>query len=136
MPYSTLSDIDNISSLPTWSFGDSPQMADELLALVIAGKKTATCTALKWHLAEPVPPVGSLQVIIDGQNRPACVILNTKQFILRFCEVDEHLARKEGEGDLSLTYWQIAHRQFFSQFGIFDEQMWLLFEEFKLIKIL
>lgn len=39
MPYSTLSDIDNIGSLPTWSFGDSPQMADELLALVIAGKR-------------------------------------------------------------------------------------------------
>jgi uncharacterized protein YhfF len=29
----------------TFSFGDSPAMADELLALVLAGTKTATCGA-------------------------------------------------------------------------------------------
>ncbi|WP_294034393.1 ASCH domain-containing protein [uncultured Moraxella sp.] len=64
----------NIHTLPHWSFGDNPQMADELVQLVLSGKKTATCTALAWHLAEPLPPVGSLQVITDGQNVPACVI--------------------------------------------------------------
>ena len=81
-------------------------------------------------------PLGCLQVITDGQNRPACIIQSTKQFIIRFCDVDEHLAAKEGEGDLSLAFWQNAHREFFARFGVFDEQMWLLFEEFRLVKIL
>ena len=30
----------------TFAFGDSPELADELLALVLAGRKTATCAAL------------------------------------------------------------------------------------------
>ncbi|UYZ67946.1 hypothetical protein LP090_03395 [Moraxella bovis] len=43
----------NITALPHWSFGDSPKMADELVGLVLDGKKRATCTALHWHLDEP-----------------------------------------------------------------------------------
>lgn len=126
----------DISTLPHWSFGDSPQMADELVQLVLSGKKTATCTALAWHLAEPLPPVGSLQVITDGQNAPACVIQNTAQFIIRFDEVDETLAKKEGEGDLSLAHWRTVHQEFFEKFGVFDDKMWLIFEEFTVIEIL
>jgi broad specificity phosphatase PhoE len=36
---------DSYASAQNFSFGDSPTMADELLALVIAGTKTATCGA-------------------------------------------------------------------------------------------
>ncbi|MFA9485525.1 MULTISPECIES: ASCH domain-containing protein [unclassified Moraxella] len=104
--------------------------------MVISGTKTATCTALQWHLDNPVCPVGSLQVITDGDGLPRCVIQNTAQFIIRFCDVDEKLAQKEGEGDLSLAYWQDTHQQFFEQFEVFDDKMWLLFEIFKVIKIL
>lgn len=126
----------DINTLPQWSFGDSPQMADELLRLVLSGKKTATCTALDWHLAEPLPPVGSLQIITDGQNTPACVIQNIAQFIIRFDEVDETLAQKEGEGDLSLAYWRKTHQEFFEKFDIFDDKMYLIFEEFTVIEVL
>lgn len=126
----------NLDALPAWSFGDSPKMADELLALVLTGKKTATCTALDWHLADPLPPVGSLQVILDGQARPACVIQNTAQFIRRFCDVDDALTAKEGEGDLSLAYWQRAHQEFFTRMGVFDARMWLIFEHFRLVRVL
>ena len=34
-----------MTDLETFAFGDSPALADELLALVLAGKKTATCWA-------------------------------------------------------------------------------------------
>lgn len=33
------------TELETFSFGDSPELADELLDLVLLGKKTATCWA-------------------------------------------------------------------------------------------
>ena len=36
----------------TFQFGDSPELADELLALVLAGAKTATCGALRDFNAE------------------------------------------------------------------------------------
>lgn len=133
---SVVFEVMDINTLPHWSFGDNPQMADELVQLVLSGKKTATCTALEWHLAEPLPPVGSLQVITDGQAIPACIIQNTAQFIIRFDEVDETLAKKEGEGDLSLAYWRTVHQEFFEKFGVFDDKMWLIFEEFTVIEVL
>ena len=34
-----------MADLEGFSFGDSPALADELIALVLAGKKTATCWA-------------------------------------------------------------------------------------------
>lgn len=60
----------------------------------------------------------------------------TAQFIKNFDEVDETLARKEGEGDLSLNYWRTAHQEFFERYGVFDPQMGLLFTEFRVVKIL
>ena len=35
-----------MTDLDSFSFGDSPALADELLELVLVGKKTATCWAL------------------------------------------------------------------------------------------
>ena len=35
-----------------WAFGDSPALADELAALVIAGKKRGTCGSLASFQAE------------------------------------------------------------------------------------
>ena len=42
---------------PAWGFGATPEQADELLGLVLAGDKTATASAL-WdlsliHISEP-----------------------------------------------------------------------------------
>ena len=34
-----------MATLPSFAFGDSPAMADELLHLVLNGRKTATCWA-------------------------------------------------------------------------------------------
>ena len=44
-----------------FSFGDSPEMADELLALVLAGKKTATVSVILED--EQAPTVGALQLV-------------------------------------------------------------------------
>ena len=51
-----------------FSFGDSPELADRLLALVLAGKKTATCGALRdfGQDGEPMPEVGRRDVVLNG----------------------------------------------------------------------
>src|SRR4051812_11942034 len=60
----------------TFSFGDSPEMADELLALVLSGKKTATCGALAQFApgGEAMPAVGRRDVVLDGHGRRVAVI--------------------------------------------------------------
>ena len=123
-----------------WSFGDGPEIADELGALVVSGRKTATCSAL-WELAaegEPAARVGEKSVILDGRDEPLCVIETTGVEVRRFDEVDEAFAREEGEGDRTLGHWREAHRDFFSRTlpGIgraFSEDMPLVCERFRVI---
>jgi uncharacterized protein YhfF len=121
-------------------FGDNPQLANELGALVLSGIKTGTCSALwEWEAeGNPIPEVGSISITLDGTGSPICILETTEISIRRFDEVDEDFARSEGEGDLSLRYWRQAHRDFFSRvlpkFGReFSEQMPLVCERFKLI---
>ena len=124
--------------LPRWSFGDSAALADELLALVLAGRKTATCGALRQYEAEGValPKPGERSVVLDGSGRPACVIETTEIAIKRFDEVDSAFAHDEGEGDRSYEYWRRTHEGYFRKFGPFSTDMALVCERFRLIQIL
>jgi uncharacterized protein YhfF len=123
-----------------WAFGDGPKMSDELGALVLSGKKTATCCAL-WEVeadAEPMPRVGEKSVILDGKGGPLCVVETTEVEVRRFDQVDEQFAREEGEGDLSLEYWREAHERFFSRTlpaigREFSGEMPLVCERFRMV---
>lgn len=100
-----------------WSFGDNPQMVDELLSLVLSDKKTATASC-EWEYSaddEPLPQVGDLSVILDSDKNPACIIETTEIRIIPYNEVDAQFASDEGEGDQSLDYWREAHWSWFSR---------------------
>ena len=121
-----------------FAFGDTPTLKDELLALVLAGKKTATCTALRdvKDAQEPMPEVGRRDVVLDGAGKPAAVIETTEVTVRRFDEVDEAFARDEGEGDLSLEYWRDGHEAYFARNGGFEPDMELICERFRLVETL
>ena len=98
-------------------WGDSPEMADELGALISSGTKTATCSAL-WEYeaeAESLPKVGTKTIVLDGNGTPLCIIETTEVEVRPFDEVDERFAYEEGEGDRSLEYWREAHWRFLSR---------------------
>jgi uncharacterized protein YhfF len=97
----------NWLELETFSFGDNPTLADQLLALVLDGKKRATCWATSEGLKGAL--LGKSMVALDGKRRPR-VVLRTRELVQRrFDEVDEQFAYDEGEGDRSLAYWRKAH---------------------------
>jgi uncharacterized protein YhfF len=121
-------------------WGDSPEMADELGALIAAGTKTATCSALwEWQAeAESPPETGTITIVVDGRGEPLCIVETTEVTLSKYNEVDADFARVEGEGDLSLAYWREAHRRFFSRSlskigREFSEHMPLVCERFQLI---
>ena len=123
-----------------WSFGDSPEMADELGNLVKSGVKTATCSSLEsFELSnESVPKAGEFSVILDGREEPLCIIETTGVEIKPYNEVGADFAHAEGEGDRSLEYWREAHKRFFTRKGAgegssFKETMPLVCERFKLV---
>jgi uncharacterized protein YhfF len=123
----------------TFAFGDGPATANELLALVLSGRKTATCGALRDYAAgagDPMPAVGCRDMVLDGQGRRAAVIETIEVTIRRFDEVDDAFARQEGEGDLTLADWRRGHRTYFGRNGGFSPDMELVCERFRLIEVL
>ena len=121
-------------------FGDSPQMADELLKPVLSGLKTATCSAVwEWeHEGNPPPKPGLLSVIMNGADEPRCIIETVEVNIKKYSEVDAAFARDEGEGDFSLEYWRAAHKRFFTRTlpaigREFTEEMPLVCERFIIV---
>ena len=119
----------------SFQFGDSPELADELLELVLSGVKTATCGALRdYDGAEPMPQVGRRDVVLDGTGRPACVIETTEVTIRRFCDVDNAFAIAEGEGPYEA--WRSGHIAYFERNGGFDPEMPLVCERFRLVFVL
>jgi uncharacterized protein YhfF len=98
-------------------FGDNPELADKLAALVLAGTKTATCSALwEWEAeGKAIPTVGYKSIMLSGAREPLAVLETTEVTVRAYNEVDAAFARDEGEGDLSLEYWREAHQRFFSR---------------------
>lgn len=120
-----------------WQMGDSPELASELANLIKKGIKTASCGSFaSYQQEESAPRIGSYNIILDGQNVPVCVIRLVSLQLVRFCDINEEFARKEGEGDLSLEYWKKEHQRFFIREGHFSEDMELIAEEFEVVEVL
>lgn len=119
-----------------FAFGNTPEMADELGALVVQGVKTATASALSaYEAGETLPRPGDLSVVVDGSGKPLCVVETTEVRVRPFAEVGAAFAHDEGEGDRSLAYWRNAHRRFFSETlpEPFDETMRVVCERFRVV---
>ena len=121
-------------TLARFPFGDGPELADELLDLILIGKKRATC----WSAAEGLKGtvVGGRWVVEDGQGRPRAVLETVALSQQRFDSVDADFAAAEGEGDRSLADWRGAHQVYFTRNGGFAPDMLLWCERFELLAIL
>jgi uncharacterized protein YhfF len=99
---------------PAWSFGDSPQLADELLALVLEGTKTATAALVSEYedADEPLPKKGDLSIVLDGDAAPRALIRTTAVDVVPFDAVGEEHAYLEGEGDRTLDSWREEHERY------------------------
>jgi uncharacterized protein YhfF len=119
--------------LESFAFGDSPELADTLCELVLAGLKTATC----WPVSEgQQTEVGKRMVVRDGSSRPRAVVETVELAQRRFTDVDAAFAWNEGEGDRTLEDWRTAHRDYFERQGVFASDMLLWCERFRLIQVL
>lgn len=132
--------LDKNTKYEAWKFCGGGEAADELAHLVLEGKKTATTSSLIAYQTEnaPLPVPGLYSVILFDNDEAACIIETTSITLKPFDEVDEEFAAKEGEGDLSLAYWQEVHRRFLGMDyeainQPFDEKGICVLEEFKLI---
>jgi uncharacterized protein YhfF len=91
-----------------WDFADTPEAATKVGNLVRLGVKTST-SCLVWEMeqiGEPLPQVGEMAVVVDGQGAPLCVIEVTEVIVKPFDAVDEQFAFEYGEGLRTLADWR------------------------------
>ncbi|HPE16860.1 MAG TPA: ASCH domain-containing protein, partial [Oscillospiraceae bacterium] len=120
-----------------FSFGLTPQDADELLALVLSGRKRATTSSLRSFRGAALPRPGDLSIVTDGAGDPRCVVETTAVSVLLFSEMDWATCRREGE-DEALASWRAGHRRFFEAEGAtlgyrFSENIPIVFEDFRVV---
>lgn len=122
---------------PAWAFGATSAEADELLALVLDGSKTATASSFKDYATqdEDPPAPGTLSIVLDGAGHPRALVVTTDVRTVPFNQVDAEHARDEGEGDRSLEHWRATHERFFAEHadGGFRPDMPVLLERFQLL---
>jgi uncharacterized protein YhfF len=120
-------------------FGWNEALAEELLALVLAGRKRATCSSARSFEIEgdPLPKAGDMSVVTNWAGEPKCVIETTRVRVLPFREVGFDMAVREGEDD-TLESWRQGHIRAFTHdaqaMGFeFSEDMPVVFEDFTVI---
>lgn len=133
---------------PAWSFGDTREMADELCALVLSGRKTMTSSPAWAYDAddgdgdgdgdgEPMPEAGSVTILCDGSGSPRALLRTTRVRVVPFDEVEAAHAWAEGEGDGSLDGWRAGHQDFFTRVDDgshpFAADMPVVLEEFEVL---
>ena len=93
-------------------FGDTAELADELIALALSGRKRATVSLLREYTtgAEPLPKVGDFVLVVDGGGNPRCIWRTTEITVKPLIDVDDAFAWDEGEGDRTRDGWLAAHR--------------------------
>ena len=129
-----------LDGLERWHFELTEKACNELLDLVLQGKKRETSSSLASFRAEgtAVPKEGELSVITDWDGHPCCVIRTTKVRVIPYKDIPFGLARLEGEDD-TLASWRKNHEAFFREEGkslgySFSENMEVVFEEFEVVE--
>jgi len=118
-------------------YGDSEDLCERLVALICAGKKTATCGALREYeaLGEPIPEVGQYEIVLHWDETPAAAVRMTEVTLQPYSFVTESFAMAEGEDD-SFASWDVGHRAFFARTGGWSPDMMLVCQRFELVEVL
>lgn len=121
-------------------FGDSAELADELLALVLDGPKRATASLVVEYVAagEPLPSIGGHWVACDGAGAPRAILRTTELRVGQVLSVDDAFAWDEGEDDRTRDSWLREHRRYWDRVcaaqGLsFDDSSEVVFERFDVV---
>lgn len=101
----------------TMSFGYNGDggLGDRLLAAVLRGEKTATCSlAVEYLSGELLPRVGERLRLVDGNGWPRGVVETTHVTIIPLHLVGDDVAHDEGEGFAGAEEWRRDHIAFWN----------------------
>lgn len=120
--------------------GHTPEIADALAALILAGRKRATASLDRDYGAgrAPRPAPGDHVLVVDASGQPVCIWQTTAVEVGPLSGVTDDFAWVEGEGDCSRETWLANHRDFFGWqaardgFVLTDDEP-VVFERFRVV---
>ena len=120
--------------------GDNPALADESLALILAGPKRATACLLRdvEQGIEMMARVGAYVVVVDARDQPRAIWRTRTVEVKPLDQVDDAFGWDEGEGERTGEDWLAQHTLYFERRAkaeglAFDPSMPAVFERFTLV---
>ncbi len=114
-------------------------VGDELVSLVVSGKKTAFFSSYATFAidGEPLPVSGELYIVVDRANNPRCVIELQSVEVIPFNEITWEMAKQEGE-DENMTDWRNKEQEYLEDEGAvlgfsFTPDIKLVFQTFRVV---
>ncbi|KIN64673.1 ASCH domain-containing protein [Sulfitobacter noctilucicola] len=119
----------------SFRYGDSETLNAEILALVLAGKKTITCDAVAGFEArgEAKPEPGRTDVALDWGGRPVAAVRTVAVDIVPFNKMSEQLIAPQGEFR-DLQDWRNGYEAYLTRAGIFAQDVAMLVETFEVVE--
>jgi uncharacterized protein YhfF len=121
-------------------FGWTEELSDELLGLVLDGRKRATCCLMQQIETgkEGRAQIGGYCVVLDGRDRPAAIWRTTDVSVRAVNQVDDAFAWDEGEGDRTRADWLRMHNDYYQALAAregfaYDDGMPAVFERFTIV---
>ena len=121
------------------SFEAKGFVGDELVSLVVSGKKTAFFSSYATFAidGEPLPVSGELYIVVDRANNPRCVIELQSVEVIPFNEITWEMAKQEGE-DENMTDWRNKEQEYLEEEGAvlgfsFTPDIKLVFQTFRVV---
>ncbi len=127
--------IDANPEAETFRFGDNAKLSAEILGLVRAGTKTATCEAMRAYTKEgdALPVVGRRDVALNWDGTPGVMIETVEVTTRRFDEMDEEFVAAMGEFR-DLAQWRKIYRAYFARTGGVSDDLEVMCERFKVVE--
>ena len=125
-----------VNGLRGIEFGTKGEFRDELIALILQGKKKATAGTLEWDYranGEPIEFVGEKLAVLNNDGEQVATIQVTRVDVVRFANVPDEFALAEGEGDLSGDEFRKVHMRYWTKLGLIineDTEIVLLYFDF------
>ncbi len=127
--------VDDNPEAETFRFGDSPELCAEIIALVRAGTKTATCEAASafGKGKDEWPEVGRRDIALNWDGTPAMMLETVEVRTRRFEDMDAEFVAAQGEFR-DLDHWRASYEAYFRRTGGFASDMKMMCERFKMVE--
>lgn len=111
------------SDRPKAEFTFPGPLRDQLVASILAGRKTSTTGLLIDYErgGEALPMVGARSLLVDSLDHPVAVLEVTAVDVVPLSEVGLDHVQEEGEGHRTVAEWRAAHEQFWHSEQMRDE---------------